>query len=90
MGSRYEQPHFRALCKDGSSWSLPLNEFKAFEAAWTTSKTFWWGIDLMGSPVIVKLFDVTGVVVLTEDALRRHVEEAEMERAKAMLDGDQA
>jgi len=90
MGTlRSEQPHMKVICKDSSQWSLPMHERKAFEYAWTQSKAFWWGTDLWGAPVIIKLGDITGMVVLTAEALAAHTEEAEEERARSMLAGDE-
>lgn len=87
MKLRTEQPHFVAMCKDGSAWTLRPEDWDDFAAHWTAGKTFWSGVNLWDQSLIIKLADVTGMIALTAEALALFAEEAAEERHRAMMEG---
>lgn len=90
MRLRREDPHALALCKDGSRWRVPLDEAPAFEEAWTAGRAFWFGTDLWGSKVVVKLGDIVGFVVVTAASIALQDAEDIEERHRKMLSGEEA
>lgn len=89
MKLRSELPHIGCICRDSSHWQVPLSERQSFEDAWTNGRPFWYGVDIYGASIIVKLADITGVIIKSADYLAvRDAERAE-EKARALLEGSE-
>jgi len=86
MKLRSELPHFRAQCKDGSPWALPLNLLESFRHEWMAGRAFWSGVDVWGQPIDVKLSDVVAVVVFTEESQALGDEEDEEKKRRALVE----
>lgn len=87
MTLRAELPHFRALCRDGSSWLLPLEVEEEFAVAWMGGRTFWTGTCAYGSFVRVKLGDITGTSRWDEARIVLWRDECEEERRRELTEG---
>lgn len=79
---RLEQPHFTAMCRDGSAWALALKNVTHFRDAWMGGRAFWSGPNVWGETTDIKLADITGVTVRTEESLALRDEEGEEERRR--------
>lgn len=72
-----ERPHFSAVCRDGSAWALSLGNLESFRDAWMAGRAFWTGMNVWGEATDIKLADITGVTVRTEESLALRDEENE-------------
>lgn len=88
MQLRLEQPHVKAICKDGSHWALPTETWHAVKSAWMAGKAFWEGESAWGDPIVVKLGDITGLCYKTAAGLALQDAETEEERRRKMLRGE--
>lgn len=79
---RLEQPHFTAMCRDGSAWALLLDNVASFRDAWMAGRPFWSGPNVWGEITDIKLADITGVTVRTDESLALRDEEREEEKRR--------
>lgn len=84
---RDEEPHVSAVCRDGSVWMLPVEAFDGFITAWMAGRAFWQGVNLWGSSVIIKLADITGVIVSTEESMAAIAADNEERKRRDVLTG---
>jgi len=82
-----ERPHLVAVCKDSSIWRLRPEDAADFTWHWTQSKPFWSGVDCWGQSVIVKLGDITGLILETDASIARKAADFEEQRMRAVIDG---
>lgn len=81
---RIEQPHFRAMCRDGSAWALRMGQVDSFRDAWQAGRPFWSGFDVWDQPMDIKLADIVAVIVHTEASQLLGEEEAEEHRRREL------
>lgn len=84
-----ETPHFTAMCRDKSMWRLPMDAYSSFRASWMEGKPFWEGVGSVGNPVSVKLADITGLEMITQEELDRIERENEELKHRKLLDGSE-
>jgi hypothetical protein len=84
MQLRLEMPHFKAHCRDGSSYALHLIGLANFKYAWNTGSAFWTGTNAWGEETQIKLADITGLTTFTEESLALRAEEDEEEKRRAI------
>ena len=87
MMLRIEEPHVRLTCRDSSVWFIPHTERKSFLQEWTDGKPFWYGTDIWGATIIIKLADITGCIIKTAENIALHTAEADDAKARALVDG---
>lgn len=87
MKLRSELPHVAAICRDGSSWLLPIESLETFETAWTNGRAFWSGTNYRGARVTIKLADITGTVENTAEIIAHLEAEKEEEQRRKLLAG---
>ena len=82
-----DAPHFRAHCRDGSVWTLALSGYEDFCATWMAGKAFWRGQSATPCAVIVKLADITGVSLWTQEKIDYEREAVAESKRRAMVEG---
>lgn len=87
MIPRDEQPHFRAVCRDGSHWVLGIESRDSFLAAYMGGKAFWQGRCAWDAPVVIKLADITGTSEWTESRLAQAEAEREIRKSRELTEG---
>lgn len=71
MTCRDDTPHLALICKDSSQWFLPLAARDSVIPAWQRGEAFWEGTGLWGEYCFVKLGDITGAMIRTEERADR-------------------
>lgn len=87
MALRREEPHTRIITKSSGEYHIPNELHASIHFAITEDRQRWWdGIDIWGSEISIRLFDIVGLVKFTADSLARWEEEEAEIKTRRLTD----